>query len=141
MAATYPLNDFPQAAAPFIGRHPAAARARIEMIERVMERAIVIPGLRKPVGLHAVLGLLPVAGDLVAGAIGVWLVVEASSLGLPKWKLARMLLNVGIDTTLGAVPIAGEVFDYIFRSNTLNLKIIKKHLDRHHPSTAIIDAR
>ena len=126
---------------PIIGRHPAAARARIEMIERVMERAITIPGLRKPVGLHAVLNLFPVAGDLVAGAIGVWLVIEAKQLGVSRWTLARMLANVGIDTALGSVPVAGEVFDYFFRSNTLNLKLVKKHLDRRHPAMAVIDAR
>lgn len=136
MAATFPLT-----AAPLLGRHPAAARARIEMIERVMERAFVIPGINRPIGLDAIIGLVPVAGDLIAGAIGVWLVVEAAQLGVGKWTLARMLANVGIDTALGSIPVAGDLFDFLFKSNSMNLRLIRKHLDRHHPGTVVVDAR
>ena len=52
-----------------------------------------------------------------------------------------MMMNVGMDTTLGAIPFIGDVFDFLFRSNTRNLRLIKRHLDKHHPGTAIVDAR
>ena len=58
---------------------------------------------------------------------------------VPKWKLWRMAGNVGVDTALGAIPLVGDAFDLFFRSNTRNLKIIKRHLDKHHPGTIIID--
>ena len=48
--------------------------------------------------------------------------------------------NVAVDTALGAVPLAGDVFDFLFRSNSRNLRIVKRHLDRHHPATRVIDA-
>ncbi|MFM5893096.1 MAG: DUF4112 domain-containing protein, partial [Novosphingobium sp.] len=56
-----------------------------------------------------------------------------------KWQLWRMAGNVGIDSLVGAVPVAGDLFDFAFRSNTRNLKIIRKHLDKHHPQTRVIE--
>jgi hypothetical protein len=87
------------------------------------------------------IGLVPVVGDALAGIIGLYLVWEARNLGLSKWAVARMLGNVGIDTAIGAIPLAGDIFDVLYRSNSKNLRILKRHLDRHHPSTAIIDVR
>lgn len=125
----------------YVARDAGSARLRIELLEKVLERAIMIPGLKRGVGLDAALGFVPVAGDVVAGLMGLYLVWEARNLGLPKLVIAKMLMNVGMDTTLGAIPVAGDFFDFFFRSNTRNIKLIKKHLDRHHPATAVIDAR
>jgi hypothetical protein len=116
-----------------VGNDPAAVRRRIEALEHVLERSFVIPGINRPVGLDAIAGLVPVVGDVVTAAMGAYLVWEASNLGMPKWKLWRMAGNVAFDTALGAVPVAGDVFDFLFRSNTRNLKIVKRHLDKHHP--------
>jgi hypothetical protein len=58
---------------------------------------------------------------------------------MSKWQLIRMTANVGIDTAIGAIPIVGDAFDLVWRSNTKNLRIIKKHLDKHHPGTRIIE--
>ena len=138
MAATYAFDR--DAARRLIGTDPAATRLRIDMLERVLERAFVIPGLNRAVGLDAIIGLLPVAGDAIAGAMGLYLVWEARNLGMSKWTLARMLANVGIDTAVGAIPLAGDVFDLLFRSNSKNLRLIKRHLDRHHPGTALVQA-
>ena len=115
------------------GRDPAAVRQRIEMMERVLERSFTIPGLNMPVGLDAIVGLVPVMGDLISAAMGAYIVWEASNLGLPKWKLWRMAGNVAFDSAVGAIPVAGDVFDFLFRSNSRNLKIVKRHLDKHHP--------
>jgi hypothetical protein len=47
--------------------------------------------------------------------------------------------NVGIDTALGAVPLVGDLFDFVFRSNSRNLRIIKRYLDKHHPATRTVE--
>ena len=116
-----------------IGRDPLAVRQRIEALEHLLERSFVIPGINLPIGLDAVAGLIPVAGDVLAAALGAYLIWEAHNLGLPKWKLWRMAGNVAFDTAIGAVPVAGDLFDLVFRSNTRNLKIVRRHLDKHHP--------
>lgn len=120
-------------------RDPAALRKRVETLEIILERSFVIPGINRPVGLDAIVGLVPVVGDVISGLMGAYLIWEARNLGMPKWKIWRMIGNLGVDTALGAIPIAGDAFDLLFRSNTRNLKIIKKHLDKHHPGTMIID--
>lgn len=135
-----PQDSFRQIATDLpLGTDALSIRRRIEALEKLLENSFVIPGINRRVGLDALLGLLPVGGDIISGAMGLYLVWEARNLGIPKWKLLRMLGNVGFDTLLGAVPVAGDLFDFLYRSNTRNLKIVRRHLDRHHPGTATIE--
>ncbi len=122
-----------------IGTDAVSVRKRIEAMEQLLERSFVLPGTRYPIGLDSVVGLVPVVGDFIAAAMGAYIVWEARNLGLPKWKLWRMAGNVAFDTALGAVPLVGDAFDLVFRSNSRNLKIVKKHLDKHHPHTRVIE--
>lgn len=122
-----------------LGNDPVSVTRRVEMLERVLENAFTIPGLRRKVGLDAVVGLVPVAGDVVSALLGMYLVWEARNLGMSKWQLARMTANVGVDTLLGAIPVVGDAFDFLFRSNTRNLKIIRKHIARHYPHARVIE--
>ena len=122
-----------------IGRDPASVRRRLEAMEGVLERLFVIPGINRPIGLDSIVGLIPVIGDIVTASMGAWLVWEARNLGMSKFHLARMAGNIGVDTLVGAVPLVGDLFDFAFRSNTRNLKIVKRHLDKHHPSARTID--
>lgn len=120
-------------------RDPTQIRRRVEMLEMLLERSFVIPGINRPVGLDSIVGLVPVIGDFVTAAMGAYIVWEANNLGLPKWQLWRMAGNIAIDTALGAVPVAGDLFDFLYKSNSKNLRIIKRHLDKHHPGTATIE--
>lgn len=124
---------------PGMGNHPQAVRMRVEAVEKLLERAFHIPGTKIPFGLDSVIGLVPVLGDLITAAMGAYMVWEARNLGMSKWQLIRMTANVAIDTSIGAIPIVGDAFDLIWRSNSKNLRIIKKHLDKHHPGTRIIE--
>jgi hypothetical protein len=122
-----------------LGTDPVSVRRRVEAMELVLERSFSLPGIRYPIGLDGVAGLVPVLGDIVTAALGLYIVWEARNLGLPKWKIARMAGNVLIDSAVGAVPVAGDVFDVFFRSNTRNLRILRKHLDKQHPQTRVIE--
>ena len=124
-----------------VGGDPASVRRRVEAMEHVLERMFIVPGINRPVGLDVLLDVIPVAGDLIATALGAWIVWEARNLGMSKWQLARMAGNVGIDTLLGAIPWIGAVPDFFFRSNTRNLRIIKRYLDKHHPGTRTIEGQ
>ena len=121
------------------GNDPASVRARVVALERLLERSFIIPGVNMPVGLDAIVGLVPVLGDIVTTAMGAYIVWEAKNLGLPKWKLARMGANVLFDTAIGAIPLVGDAADLVFRSNSKNLKILLRHLDKHHPETRVIE--
>ena len=121
------------------GRAPADVRRRVEAMERLLERSFVVPGTRMNFGLDAVVGVIPVVGDAIAAAMGAYLLWEAKNLGMPKWKLWRMAGNIAFDAAVGAVPLAGDLFDLVFRSNSRNLRLIRRHLDRHHPETRVIE--
>jgi len=122
-----------------LARDPAAVRRRIEVMEQLLEGMFVIPGINRRVGLDALLGLVPVFGDIASAGLGAWLVWEARNVGMSRWQLARMGARVGFDALLGVVPLLGDVADVLYRSNTANLKAIKRHLDRHHPSTVTVE--
>jgi len=116
-----------------LGREPLAVLRRIEIMEHLLERSMTIPGTSRKVGLDALVGLVPVVGDVVTAIMGAYIVWEASNLGLPKWKLWRMAANIAIDTGFGAIPLVGDAFDVLFRSNTRNLRIVRRHLEKNHP--------
>lgn len=121
------------------GTDPLSVRKRIEAMEQLLERSLVIPGTRVPIGLDSIIGLVPVLGDVITAAMGAYIVWEARNLGIPKWKLWRMAGNIAFDSAVGAVPLLGDAFDFAFRSNSRNLKIVRKHLDKHHPATRVIE--
>ena len=122
-----------------IGRDPASVRKRLEAAETLLERLFVVPGIDRPVGLDSIIGLIPVVGDVITASMGAWLIWEARNLGMSKFHLVRMTANLGVDTLVGAIPLVGDVFDFAFRSNTRNLRMLKKWLDKHHPATMTLE--
>ena len=124
---------------PSMGSDAASVRQRIEAMEKLMERMFVIPGINKPVGLDVILDLIPGVGTISAAALGSYIAWEARNLGMSKWQIARMGGNIGFDMLLGLIPWIGAIPDLFFQSNTRNLRIIKRHLDKHHPHTKTID--
>ena len=122
-----------------IGRDPASVRRRIEAMEKLLERMFTLPGTNRQFGLDVVFDLIPVGGSLIAAAMGSWLAWEARNLGMPKTTLLRMGGNIGVDALLGAIPWVGAIPDFFFRSNTRNLRLIKRWLDKHHPETMVIE--
>jgi len=124
---------------PRLGSDPASVRQRIEGMEKLLERMFVVPGINKPVGLDVILDLIPGIGTISAAALGSYIAWEARNLGMSKWQITRMAGNIGLDMLLGAIPWIGAIPDFFFRSNTRNLRIVKRHLDKHHPHTRTID--
>jgi hypothetical protein len=122
-----------------IGRDPASVRRRLEAVEGLLENLFVVPGINRRIGLDSIVGLIPVVGDVITASMGAWLVWEARNLGMSKFQLIRMIGNVGMDTAVGAIPLVGDLFDFAFRSNSRNLRIIKRYLDKHHPSTMVLE--
>ena len=124
-----------------VGRDPASVRQRIEAMEMVLERAFTIPGTKRKIGLDVLLDIIPIVGGTAAAAMGGWLVWEARNLGMSRWHILRMAGNIGLDWLLGLIPFIGAIPDFFFRSNTRNLRIVKRWLDKHHPATAVIEGR
>jgi hypothetical protein len=80
------------------------------------------------VGLDGFLGLIPGIGDVAGAAVSAVIVVRAMQSGIPKSAVMRMLINVGLDSLAGTVPLFGDVFDFAFKSNTYNLQIYRESI-------------
>lgn len=95
----------------------------------LMDRAVTIPGTRISVGLDALLGVLPVGGDLLTGLVQAGLVLVAlKHYRVPRVVAIQMAANVLIDIAIGAVPVLGDLFDVAFKANTRNLRLLEPYL-------------
>ena len=109
--------------------HEARAK-RIARVANAFDSKFEIPGIGLKVGYDSLLGLVPGIGDAITSAAGGFIIYEAAKAGARKRVLARMLFNTLLDSTLGAIPIVGDVFDMAFRSNTRNAKHALAEMDR-----------
>jgi hypothetical protein len=114
----------------YSARETGQSVARLEALARLMDGAFVLPGTQIRVGLDAIIGLLPVAGDIVSGLISSYLIWEARQLGAPKWLIVRMMANTLLDTVVGSVPVVGDAFDVMFRANMKNMALLRRHMER-----------
>ena len=114
----------------YSAREAGQSVARLEALARLMDGAFVLPGTNIRIGLDAIIGLLPVAGDLIAGLVSSYLIWEARRLGAPRWLIARMMANALLDTAVGAVPVVGDAFDVLFRANMKNMALLRRHMEK-----------
>lgn len=96
-----------------------------------MDDLFEIPGTNVRLGLDAIIGLIPIVGDLISQAISTYLIWEARQLGVSRFTIARMVANTAVDTVVGIVPFAGDAFDVMFRANRKNVALLKAHLEKH----------
>jgi hypothetical protein len=109
---------------------PEESVARLEALGRLMDGAFVLPGTNIRLGLDAIIGLVPVAGDVMSGLVSSYLIWEARQLGASRWLIARMMGNTLLDTTIGAIPLVGDAFDLLFRANMKNMALLRKHMEK-----------
>jgi hypothetical protein len=101
---------------------------RLENLSLLLDAAYGIPGTKLRFGLDALLGLVPIAGDVASAGLSAYLIYQARQLGLPKTAIARMIGNVALDAVLGAVPLFGDIFDVFWRANVRNVAILRRHV-------------
>ena len=99
-----------------------------DMLARLLDQAFRVPGTSWRFGLDPLLGLVPIAGDLLSAAIGAYGVWVAGQLGAPSSLMVRMLLNLFVDTAIGSIPLAGDLFDFGFKANTRNRMLLERWL-------------
>lgn len=109
----------------------AEARRRLQRLARILDNAVRLPGGYR-VGLDGVIGLIPGIGDLAGAALSSYIVAEARRLAAPKTVLLRMILNVFIETSIGAIPIIGDLFDFAWKANYRNVRLLEEHLEEPH---------
>jgi hypothetical protein len=111
----------------------------IERLARIMDGAIKVPVIG-PVGLDALLGLFPVAGDVTSAIVSVLLIGRSIKYGVPPEIIARMLGNVLFDFLIGALPVAGDLADMWFRANLRNVALLREYLAAQSSNTIDVTA-
>jgi len=101
---------------------------RLRALAQFLDTAISIPGTSWKFGFDAIVGLIPVVGDLIGGVLSGYIILEAARAEVPTLTLARMLVNVGIDTLVGSVPALGDLFDAAWKANIKNVALLERHI-------------
>ena len=116
---------------PVIDGRRERALAEVEGMAWLLDNSIPVPGTGgRRLGIDAIIGLVPGVGDLIGGALGMYVVWRGSRMGLPGIVVARMLINALVDMLIGAIPVLGDAFDLWFKGSTRNLALMRKHLER-----------
>lgn len=115
--------------------NPAALR-QVAALAKLMDNQFAIPGTNIRFGLDSIIGLIPGAGDIAGLGISGYMLLIMARNGASGFVMARMVLNVLIDTLFGSIPILGDIFDMAFKSNIKNLRLMQQHYQegRHRGS-------
>tara|TARA_B100000902_G_scaffold146263_1_gene143407 strand:+ start:15748 stop:16113 length:366 start_codon:yes stop_codon:yes gene_type:complete len=103
---------------------------RLRQLSKNLDESFTIPGTKIKFGMDALLGIIPGGGDIVSGVFSLYMLRAAIKMKLPKRAILSMFLNIILDTAVGIIPVAGDIFDVFWKSNKMNLKIIEKHLEK-----------
>jgi hypothetical protein len=99
----------------------------LRRIARLLDSAFAVPGTSYRIGLDPILGLVPGLGDLISPLFAIGIFLQARDLGIPRVVQLRMIFNVAIDATLGALPIVGDLFDFAWKANDRNMTLLEGH--------------
>ena len=103
---------------------------RYRALSRLADEAIRVPIIGTRIGLDPLMGLIPGVGDLAGGLLSAYGLLVGWRAGAPGSVLTRMLLNIGIDTLIGEIPVLGDLFDFGYKSNTKNYRLLEQYLER-----------
>ena len=101
---------------------------RLRQLSENLDESFTIPGTNIKFGIDALIGLVPGGGDLIGGLFSLYILRTAIKMKLPKSAILSIMFNIIIDTTIGIIPIAGDIFDVFWKSNKRNMRIIEKNL-------------
>lgn len=110
-------------------------RGDIDQLAKLLDAQFRLPGTGFRFGLDTIVGLIPGVGDALTGGLGLYIVHRARQEGAPGHLILRMLWNLLVDTVLGAIPLVGDIFDFAFKANLKNARLLQRHLDKQdgHP--------
>lgn len=101
----------------------------VERVSRLMDSKFTIPGTRFKFGLDPILGLLPFVGEASTFAISGTLVLYMVKHGASGKVVVLMILNILLDTIIGGIPVIGNIFDFFYKANNRNVRLLKKHYE------------
>jgi hypothetical protein len=129
-ARDFAASRYAPARRPHDAQSRRAALDRLDMLATAFDTAFILPGTNVRFGVESLLRLVPGIGDAAASALSCYLLYQAHKLGVPRFLFARMVMNVLLEGSFGAVPVAGDAFDVFFRANRRNIALLREHFAR-----------
>lgn len=113
-----------------------ATMQQVDRLSKLMDKKFRIPGTDFRFGLDGLLGLIPGVGDMSTFAVSCYLITLMAKNGASGYVMVRMVLNVVIDAIIGSIPLVGDIFDFAFKANSRNMKLMQQHFGegRHRGS-------
>lgn len=115
------------------------SRKNLDRLAWYLDSAIKIPGFNARIGLDGLIGLIPGAGDTIGALLSSVVLSEAARLGAPKTVLLKMAFNIALDAVVGAVPVLGDLFDFVWKANQRNVHLLNDYLD--NPRKTVVTSR
>jgi len=119
-----------------VAQNHTPARERLNRLAWLLDSSIRLPVLGFRIGIDGLIGLIPGIGDVAGGVLSSYILVQAARLGVPKLTLLRMVFNIVIDTLVGMVPLFGDLFDFAWKANNRNVRLLNAYLDNPRKTTA-----
>jgi hypothetical protein len=101
---------------------------RLRQLSRLLDNIVNIPGTKVGIGLDSIIGLLPIGGDVLGLLLSSYIIIEAAQLGVSTATLGRMVINVIVDSLVGAIPMLGDLFDFAWKANNYNIILLEEAL-------------
>lgn len=112
-----------------VNENRRAIRERLSRVAWLLDNSLQIPGTNFRIGIDSLIGLIPGFGDAIGALLSSYILAEAARLGIPKATLVRMGLNVALETIVGMIPIAGDIFDMTWKANQRNVRLLDAYMD------------
>ena len=108
---------------------------RLKKLSHNLDEAFTIPGTERKIGIDPIIGLIPGGGDLIGGALSIYIMHAGIRMGMPRAVIIRMFGNVALEFIIGCIPIIGDLFDAMWKSNQKNVKLIENSVMSEEKNT------
>ena len=98
---------------------------RLKRLSERLDNTFTIPGTKYKIGIEALIGAVPIIGDLIGGILASYIMYSGMKMGAPPRIITRMAVNIAIDFAIGSIPIIGDLFDLVWKANRKNVELIE----------------
>ena len=110
---------------------------RLQLLSQRLDESITLPGTKYKIGIDPIIGLIPGGGDVIGGILSMYIMHTGIKMGVQKTVIIKMFRNIALDFLIGWIPIIGDIFDVIWKSNQKNVKLIEKSLNLENDNTLL----
>ena len=110
---------------------------RLKLLSQRLDDSITIPGTKYKIGVDPIIGLIPGGGDVFGAILSIYIMYSGIRMGVPRATVNKMFKNILLEFIIGCIPIVGDLFDIVWKSNQRNVKLIEESMTPEEDSEFI----